>query len=629
MSDGSMQNETNAHASDTRTNGTTSTASTVDASTATSPYWYACKYAPVELLAGFGIKADAVRDTPATFDEAEAVLGPRLCGFSKALVQKTMETDIDHVILSTCCSAMQRSADAIDALGTCDTVDVFPIPHCQDECTQDRLAHEIARYIHTLEARTGASFDLSKCKASFRKSSRPHEPYIGLIGVRTPAWLLDMARELMPIRVVDLTCTGLRDVDVDEIDFSDADAFASTYAEALLDQIPCAYMQNTQTRAHLFQDPNLKAVLYHTVQFCDFYDIECAQRQRIGNVPILHIEDDFTDQGEGQMRTRLGAFAEQLRGMGIGGDPMKGALRDTAGASSSQEGCDSGKSEASKTSRSTNPIHQSDGRDSNRRSSRNDSPQGNLVAGIDSGSTSTDVVIMDEHARIVATAILPTQGSATKSAEASLSEALGQAHIDRERIAKVVATGYGRDAISSQDNVTEITCHAKGAHYLDPSVRCIIDIGGQDSKAIAIDANGAVREFAMNNKCAAGTGRFLEMMAQTLGISLAEMSTLGDEGSQSTTITSTCSVFAESEAISLVAQDVPVADIVAAIDRSVAKRVGALARRVGIADTVMMTGGVTKNVGVVHAIEHAIGHPVATDPMAQLCGAIGAALTAL
>lgn len=625
MSDRPMQNETCAHASDARTDGTTSTTSTVGASTATSPYWYACKYAPVELLAGFGIKADVIRDTPATFDEAEAVLGPRLCGFSKALVQRTMGNDIDHVVLSTCCSAMQRSADAIDALDTCDTVDVFPIPHCQDECTQERLAHEIARYIRTLEARTGTSFDLSKCKASFQKSARPHEPYIGLIGVRTPAWLLDMARELMPIHVVDLTCTGLRDVDVDEIDFSDADAFASTYAAALLDQIPCAYMQNTQTRAHLFQDPNLKAVLYHTVQFCDFYDIECAQRQRIGNVPILHIEDDFTDQGEGQMRTRLGAFAEQLRGMGIDDDPTKGALRDSTGVSPSQESHGPAKSKASEAPQPTSSL------DSARigRDSRENSLQGHLVAGIDSGSTSTDVVIMDEHARIVATAILPTQGSATKSAEASLSEALEQAHIDRNRIAKVVATGYGRDAISSQDNVTEITCHAKGAHYLDPSVRCIIDIGGQDSKAIAIDANGAVREFAMNNKCAAGTGRFLEMMAQTLGISLAEMSTLGDEGSQSTTITSTCSVFAESEVISLVAQDVPVADIVAAIDRSVAKRVGALARRVGVADTVMMTGGVTKNTSVVHAIEHAIDHPVATDPMAQLCGAIGAALTAL
>jgi predicted CoA-substrate-specific enzyme activase len=253
-----------------------------------------------------------------------------------------------------------------------------------------------------------------------------------------------------------------------------------------------------------------------------------------------------------------------------------------------------------------------------------------LVAGIDSGSTSTDVVIMDTDRTIVASTILPTQGSATASAERSLQAALDQAGIARTAIERVVSTGYGRDAIGgSDDSVTEITCHAKGAHYLNPQVRTIVDIGGQDSKAISIDANGAVRNFAMNDKCAAGTGRFLEMMARTLGVTLEDMSALGLQSKHDVTISSTCTVFAESEVVSLVARDTALPDIVAALDRSVASKTASLAKRVGVEDTVMMTGGVAKNIGVVRAIEAKLGRALVVDDRAQICGAIGAALFAL
>jgi predicted CoA-substrate-specific enzyme activase len=160
-------------------------------------------------------------------------------------------------------------------------------------------------------------------------------------------------------------------------------------------------------------------------------------------------------------------------------------------------------------------------------------------------------------------------------------------------------------------------------------VRTIVDIGGQDSKAIAVDEHGNVTSFAMNDKCAAGTGRFLEMMARTLGVELAEMSTLGAKSGHAVSISSTCSVFAESEVVSLVANDTPLPDIVAGLNRSVARRTAALAKRVGVNDTCMMTGGVAKNEGVVRAIEEAMGHALVVDDRAQLAGAIGAALFAL
>ena len=168
------------------------------------------------------------------------------------------------------------------------------------------------------------------------------------------------------------------------------------------------------------------------------------------------------------------------------------------------------------------------------------------------------------------------------SAEKSLDLAVEKAGIKEEEIVRIVTTGYGRAYIESgDDSITEITCHAKGAHYLNPNVRTVIDIGGQDIKAISIDENGAVKNFLMNDKCAAGTGRFLEMMARTLGLSLEEMSTKGLEWKENIVISSMCTVFAESEVVSLVAQNKDVADIIHGLNVSVASKVGALAARLG------------------------------------------------
>ena len=217
------------------------------------------------------------------------------------------------------------------------------------------------------------------------------------------------------------------------------------------------------------------------------------------------------------------------------------------------------------------------------------------------------------------------------SAEKSLAAAVEKAGIQEEDIVRIVTTGYGRAYIDSgDDSVTEITCHAKGAHYLNPNVRTIIDIGGQDIKAISIDKHGAVTNFLMNDKCAAGTGRFLEMMARTLGLSLEEMSTKGLEWKENIVISSMCTVFAESEVVSLVAQNKNVADIIHGLNVSVASKVGALAARLGKKNPgeYMMTGGVAKNQGIINALEEKFGAKLYICDEAQLCGALGAALFA-
>lgn len=201
--------------------------------------------------------------------------------------------------------------------------------------------------------------------------------------------------------------------------------------------------------------------------------------------------------------------------------------------------------------------------------------------------------------------------------------------LTREDIDALVTTGYGRTAIESGDkSITEITCHARGAHYLNPDVRTVIDIGGQDSKVIRLDETGAVVNFVMNDKCAAGTGRFLEMMARTMEMDLDQMSVTGLDYQEDITISSMCTVFAESEVVSLIAQNKAPDDIVHGLNKAVAAKTAALVQRVGGEEKYMMTGGVSKNQGLVQTLEEKLSAKLVISENAQLCGALGAALYA-
>ena len=412
-------------------------------------------------------------------------------------------------------------------------------------------------------------------------------------GVRVTGILEKMIRDNIQMDVDNLTCTGGRQLAVvpEQMRQMDEEKMFLAYADALLCQIPCFRMNNNTRRNQLYLDPNLKGIIYHTIKFCDYYGFEYASIKKNIKVPLLKIETDFTSQSAGQLLTRIQAFAETIEGS-EDMDPGKGISEEA------RKKMESG-------------IY--------------------YVAGIDSGSTSTDVVILDQDGKIKSTMIIPTGGGAMMSAEKSLDLAVEKAGIKEEEIVRIVTTGYGRAYIESgDDSITEITCHAKGAHYLNPNVRTVIDIGGQDIKAISIDENGAVKNFLMNDKCAAGTGRFLEMMARTLGLSLEEMSTKGLEWKENIVISSMCTVFAESEVVSLVAQNKDVADIIHGLNVSVASKVGALAARLGKKNPgeYMMTGGVAKNPGIIKALEEKLDAKLYICDEAQLCGALGAALFA-
>lgn len=249
--------------------------------------------------------------------------------------------------------------------------------------------------------------------------------------------------------------------------------------------------------------------------------------------------------------------------------------------------------------------------------------------GCDSGSTYTKCVIIDENGKMVANVTLRSRIQSVLSAREALNQAVEQVPDLKsvEDLAYLVGTGYGRNKVPFADeNISEISCHAMGVHVTDPSVKAVIDIGGQDVKGISVDADGTVLNFAMNDKCAAGTGRFFEAMARAFEMDLTEFSRLSLKAKNVIPITSQCTVFAESEVISLVGEGKPMEEIAAGIQLSVAKRCFVMAKNAGAVEHVALTGGCAKNDGLKAAIEKVLKLKVvelSIDP--QLMGALGAA----
>lgn len=250
------------------------------------------------------------------------------------------------------------------------------------------------------------------------------------------------------------------------------------------------------------------------------------------------------------------------------------------------------------------------------------------VAGIDIGSLTAEVVIM-EQGKILHYTIRPTGSNSKLAAEKAMEEALKSTGLSPDDLKYVIATGYGRVSIEfARKRITEITCHGRGAHYWDPNVRTVIDIGGQDSKVIRLSEEGKVVDFAMNDKCAAGTGRFLEVMAQALEVELSELADLSDKAQNIVSISTMCTVFAESEVVSLIAQGLPREDIARGLHQSIADRTTGLINRVGLEEAVMITGGVAKNGAVVRALNEKLNTTIIVPPEPQIAGALGAAILA-
>lgn len=545
-----------------------------------SKTYYVCKYTPIELLQAFGGECENLNQMPEGFDLADQIAHPNICGFGKAVLEAVMTGKVKELVLVNCCDTIRSVYDILEDSGKLDFLYMIDVLHCDAECSRERTAVQLKGLAKAYGEYKGTTFDEEKFRQAFKKPEHIVKPHISVLGARMGNELFDMVQKSMPYPVENDTCVNNRSVGETEppkeLEF---DELMVWYAKELLGQIPCMRMMDHSGRKRLYNDPGLKGIIYHTVKFCDFYSFEYAQIKQNVTVPLLKIESDYTVQSSGQLLTRLEAFAESMNMEELEGKELK-----------------MGKG---------------------------------YFAGIDSGSTSTDVVVLDKDQNIVTGIILPTGAGAAIGAERALEEALKDAGLQREDIDAMVTTGYGRTAISDGDkSITEITCHARGAHFLNPEVRTVIDIGGQDSKVIRLDENGAVANFVMNDKCAAGTGRFLEMMARTMEMSLDDMGKAGLSYKEDITISSMCTVFAESEVVSLIAQNKATDDIVHGLNKAVASKTAALAKRVGGEERYMMTGGVSKNQGLVKTLEEKLGTTLVISDKAQLCGALGAALFA-
>ncbi len=562
---------------------------------------YICKYTPIEIFEALGEQVERIEPEVNTFNQADTLMHPNICSFAKGLLEVALEKRYEGIVLTTCCDSIRRVYDVLKEKLPDTFVYMLDVPRVTKDAGIALYERRIREMVRAYEAYSGKVFEEARLEALLREryrgggqagaAAQPSEAAkgrlrVGVLGARANPNIHRILRERGVEVAFDLTCTGLgRKLLVEE------ENLMAGYARGLLGQFPCMRMETAANRdqAIVRYADSVDGVIYHTVQFCDNYSYEYAWLKEILHRPLLLLETDNTRQSYGQILTRIEAFLESLRASEDGRQEQIAV----------------------------------------RRQSRRENTE-MYVLGIDSGSTSTNAVIMDGNREIKAFSVVRTGAKSGESADRILGEVLGKAGLKREDISWIVSTGYGRVSIPFADeNVTEISCHGRGAHYFNPRIRTILDIGGQDSKAIRLDEKGEVVDFVMNDKCAAGTGRFLEAIARTLEIDISEVGPVALQSREAIEITSMCTVFAESEVISLIANNKEKADIANGICQAIANKSYSLLKRVGLEPDFMMTGGVAKNPGVVRAVEDKLLAKLYICPEPEIVGAVGAALYAL
>ena len=551
---------------------------------------YFCKYAPIEIFEAMGEDVQIIDPQVVNFNQADILMHPNICSFVKGTLEEFSNKDYEGMILTSCCDSVKRLYDTLKKEYPDKFIYMLDIPRVINDYSFELYKKRIIQLIEAYEEFSGKSFDKNKIKDILEKDNKENinnkdkKLKIGILGARSNENIVKIIEENNCEVIFNITCTGMeRNLSIDDNNILDS------YIKSVLNQTPCMRMEEANKREEFVRnfEGKVDGIICHTVQFCDNYSYEYADFKQKLDIPILLLETDCTKQCEGQIKTRVEAFLESLA-------VTKGiSIKDNKKMKINKNG----------------DIY---------------------VLGVDSGSTSTNAVIMDKNKKIIAHDVIRTGAKSMESAEKVLESVLKKANLKKEDLSLIVSTGYGRVSIVYADeSVTEISCHGKGAHYFNPSIRTILDIGGQDSKAIKLNKKGEVIDFVMNDKCAAGTGRFLEMMAKTLEISIGELGPISFNSKENIEITSMCSVFAESEVISLIAQNKEKSDIANGVHNAIASKSYSLLKRVGFEKEFMMTGGVAKNPGVVKAVEDKIGSKLYICDEPEIVGATGAALYAL
>jgi len=556
---------------------------------------FVCKYTPIEIFDSMGVETCRIEPDVTNFDQADAYMHPNICSYTKAVLEDVMTKEYEGIILTTCCDSIRRLYDVLRVQFPDKFIYLLDVPRKVNEFSVGLYQKQILKMVEEFCTYKKVYFDEEKLldiilqqnekivKMKTEETSDDEKVSIGLLGARASEDIVALLEKSNVNLAFNLTCTGLlRQYQVDKKNV------LRSYVKELLSQFPCMRMDEAVDRKEYLKqfENTINGIVYHTVKFCDNYSYEYAYLKDIYQKPILKIETDYTRQSSGQIRTRVEAFVEALE---VSAKIQKRRVQKKASGESNM-----------------------------------------YVLGIDSGSTSTNAVILDRNKKIIAYEVVRTGAKSMDSAETILQKVLQKANLKREDIDTIVSTGYGRVSIPFADeNVTEISCHGKGANYLNQKVRTILDIGGQDSKVIKLNEQGEVVDFVMNDKCAAGTGRFLEMMARTLEVDIAQLGPMSLEWKEDIDISSMCSVFAESEVISLIALNKEKGDIAHGIHKAIATKSYSLMRRVGLEGDFMMTGGVAKNPGVVKAVEDKIKSDLFISDEPEIVGALGAALFAL
>ncbi|WP_238917643.1 acyl-CoA dehydratase activase [Clostridium sp. YIM B02555] len=558
---------------------------------------YTCKYTPIEIFTSLGVEIKRIEPNVTSYDKAETMMHTNLCSYVKGVLEDAILNDYEGIILTSCCDSTRRLYDTLKENFPDKFIYILDLPRKVNEDSIKIYKSVVTEMIRAYEEFSNKSFDEKKlkevCDSIKSDNIKPSKGLnIGLMGARCNDGIVEMIEKYDANILFNISCTG------DERKYNlRNDNIYSDYIRDLLSKLPCLHMADISERNDFLkkQIENLDGIIYHTVKFCDIYSYEYADIKGNYDIPVLKVETDYTKQCEGQIKTRVEAFVESLNANKEKGD----------------NNMDNNDSLLNKAFEESSAVTK-------------------YVMGIDSGSTSTNAVILKNNREIVAYTVVRTGAKSSESAKRALEEVLEKARLTREDLSLIVSTGYGRVSITFADKeVTEISCHGKGAHYLNSNIRTIIDIGGQDSKVIKLNDKGEVIDFVMNDKCAAGTGRFLEMMARTLEIDIKDMGPESLKWKEDIKISSMCSVFAESEVISLIAQNKEKADIIHALNQSISSRTNALLGRVGKESGFMMTGGVAQNIGVVKAIEEKVGEKLFISDEPEIVGALGAAIFGL
>ncbi|MGC9384782.1 MAG: acyl-CoA dehydratase activase, partial [Kosmotogaceae bacterium] len=541
-----------------------------------------------------------------------------LCDYCKTIFQTVMNMDKDDVFVSVdSCDAMRRISDVLKKEAKAkiitlrlpwkndsEAVNMYKkelktlikelTEYSDNDLTENDLSYGISFFKkiadNIWDVHMGSFSALEKQKTldcafdgqSYTPENKennedPDKPGLAIIGgFFQPDRLIEIVNEAGGRVVLNESCQGIRPFTGKYS--NEGDELFNITKRIMQNRLPCGRFYGNYGSAlnYLLDKFNIDGFIKVQPKFCDFYGFTTEEI----DLPVLSVESEFPQTVSGQLLTRIGAFIEKIR------KKKPGYFRDLS--------------------------------------------EEKLFAGIDSGSTTTNIVIIDKNKNILYKETTPTGTNAKQTARSLLEKGLKSLKASTDSLAYTIATGYGRNIIDfASDTVTEITCHARGARTLFPEIRTIIDIGGQDSKSIKLGNDGSVKDFAMNDKCAAGTGRFLEVMSNVLEVNLNEMSAKALNAKRAAPISSMCTVFAESEVVSLLGKGENTSEIAAGLVNSIAKRVAGLYRGIKGEEPVAFTGGVARNDSVKNALEKELNVTLSVPEDPDIVGAYGAAIFAL